>query len=301
MPDITKTIASTAGFIPEIWANKALEVLRAQCVMARLVAKDTDFTQEFSRGDTLDIPYPGTFSANDKAADTSVTLQTPSGGTKVQVILNKHKEVSFLVEDVARAQGDPEILQRYIDAAVPALAEAIESDLFAEYANVTANVGTAATDITATTVRSARKTLNDAKVTAMNRHLVVSTKDEASLLSDSNLATYFANSKPQVITDGTIGRLYGFDIHMSQLVKLVSTTTYNLAFQRDAFVLAMRRAKDPPPQTGVQFAVIKDPLSGLMIRVIYGYNMTYLGVQVTMDVLYGVKTVRAAKAVQVKG
>lgn len=300
MPNIQKTLADTSGFVPEIWANKALEVLRANCVMARLIAKDSDMSDSFSVGDTLRIPYPGTFVAQNKAADTPVTLQVPTGGTTITVDLNQHKEVSFLVEDAASAQANPEILERYIDAAVVPLAEAIEGDILALHTGIIATTGTSGTDITAATIRAARKALNDAKVPTSRRHLVVSSKDDAALLADSALQTYFANARPETIEQGSLGRLYGFDLWMSQLVKVVTGTpnsTKNLAFRWDAFILAMRRMKEPPAGTGVKVATVRDPHSGLMIRVLWGYNMSHLGTQVTLDVLYGVKTLRAEKGV----
>jgi hypothetical protein len=299
MANITATTA--ANFIPEIWANSALEVLRANIVMAKLVAKDTDVAS-FQTGDILHIPYPGTFTANDKAADSTVTLQTPSGGSEVQVTLNKHKEVSFIIEDVARAQANQDIMNRYLQASVPAIAEAIETDLLALYANVTASVGTTGTDIALSTVRSARKTLNDNKAPQSNRNLVVSSKDEIALLGDSNAQTYFAYSQSQAVKEGSIGRLYGFDVYMSQLVPVVTGTpdsTKNLAFNNDAFILAMRGLPEPPAGSGASGTTLRDPQSGLVIRVLYAYNPSYLGVQVTLDVLYGVKVLRDAKATKV--
>ena len=298
MANVTTTVA--AQFIPEIWAQTALDVLRSNIVLARLVTKDTDVAA-FNVSDILHIPYPGTFTAQDKAANTAVTLQTPSGGTDVQVQLSNHKEVSFLVEDVVRAQTNQDILQRYVRSAAIAIAEKIESDLFALYASLTNTVGTDGTDITAATIRSARKTLNDNKVPQNNRHLVISSKDEIALLADSSLANYFAYNRVG-IPDGAIGRLYGFTIWMSQLVPVVAGTpnsTKNLAFHPEAFILAMRGLPEPPADMGAKAATIRDPESGLVIRAVMAYNPTYLGVQVTLDVLYGVTVLRNTHGVVV--
>jgi len=292
MANITTTTAS--AFIPEIWAQRALEVLRANIVLARLVTKDTDVAT-FQFGDVLHIPYPGTFTANDKAANTAVTLQTPSGGADISVTLNKHKEVSFLLEDVVRAQANQDLMDRYISAAVPPIAQAIETDLFALYAGLSTTVGTSGTNISAATVLAARKALNDNRVPLAPRHLVVSPKDEIALLSDSNLATYFANARSEAIEQGAIGPLYGFTVWMSQLVPVVSGTpnsTKNLAFAPDFAILAMRALPEPPAGSGARSAAVRDPESGLVIRVTSAYNPTFLGVQVTIDVLYGVAELR---------
>lgn len=292
------TTAEAQYFIPEVWANRALEILRSNIVMARLVTKDSDVAA-FQVGDILHIPYPGTFVAQDKAAGSAVTVQTPVGGYEVQVALNKHKEVSFIVEDVARAQANQDLLDRYLNAAVPALAEAIESDLFNLYADLTTSVGTSGSDLTPDVIRQARKALNDNKCPLNPRHLVISSKDEIALLGNAALATYFATSRAEAVAQGAIGDLYGFRIWMSQLVPVVAGTpnsTKNLAFHPEAFILAMRGLPEPPATTGARAATIRDPDSGLVLRVLYAYNPSYLGVQVTLDVLYGVKVLRAEKA-----
>jgi hypothetical protein len=299
MANITKTTAD--AFIPEIWANRALEVLRANIVLAKLVTKDTDIAT-FQMGDVLHVPYAGTFVANDKAANAAVTLQTPTGGADLSMTLNKHKEVSFLIEDPARAQANQDLMDRYINSAVSAIEQAIESDLFALYSSLSGSVGTSGTDITAATIRSARKALNDNKVPLSPRHLVISSKDEIALLGDSNLATYFANSRPETIAQGALGELYGFTLWMSQLVPVVTGTpnsTKNLAFHPEFAILAMRALPEPPAGAGARAVAMRDPVSGLVIRVTSAYNPTYLGVQVTMDVLYGVAKLRDAAGIVV--
>ncbi|HEY9077426.1 MAG TPA: P22 phage major capsid protein family protein [Anaerolineaceae bacterium] len=383
MANVTKSMADTAGFIPEIWANVALEVLRSRINLAAVVAKDTD-VGAFQVGDILHVPYPGTFTANDKSADSSVTIQTPSGGTEVQVALNKHKEVSFIVEDAARAQASQDLLMRYVQAAIPALAEAIESDLFAAAAAGTNIIGTAGTDLSASSVRDVRKQLNLQKAPQSPRYFVVSAKDEVALMGDSDLQSFFAFAQSQTVEQGRSPVLYGLETRFSQLVPVGALVTlgsqasgnftltygsqttsniaynaaasavqtalealssigsgnvsvsgnaggpytirmigakggaiasftanfsglatpanasikdayYNLAFVPDALILAMRGLPTPPPETGVRGTVIRDPESGLVLRVLYSYNPSYLGTQVTLDVLYGTKLLRDAK------
>lgn len=299
MADITRT--SAGPFIPQIWANTALEVLRNKVVLAKLVTRDSDIAA-FQVGDTLNIPYPGTFTANDKTANTAVTLQTPTA-TTTTLTLDKHKEASFLVEDAARATANQDIMARYMEAAVIPIAEQIETDLLTAAIGFTGTVGTYGTDLSAATVRSARKLLNTQKAPQEGRAMIVSDKDEIALLGDSALQSYFAFAQTQGVAEGSIGRLYGFDIYQSQLVPAVAGTpisTKNIAFSPGAVLLAMRGLPEAPAGSGAVSSVVNDPASGLSLRVTMAYNAANLGVQITVDVLYGVKKLRDEKGVLVK-
>lgn len=299
MADITRTLAETAGFVPQIWAQRALDVLRSNIVLARLVARDTDF-EPAQRGKSVTVPYPGTFTAQDKAEDANATVQVPSGGTSATVTLNKHKYVDFIVEDFARVQASGELLDRYVSPAAIALAEALEGDLFALYSGLASGGGTSGTDLSATTIRSLRKTFNDAKLPQAGRSLVMSTKDEVALLGDSNLAAYFANSNPAGIAEGSIGRLFGFDLYVSQLVKTTGTSpvsTKNIGLTRDAMILATRPLDEPA--AGIESTTIVDDASGLAIRVMRQYDMNARGHRIGFDILYGAAVLRSTSGATV--
>lgn len=287
-----------AGFLPAIWANEALEILRSNIVLAPLVTKDSDVAT-FEVGNTLHIPYPGTFTANAKATNTAVTLQTPSG-TDTTVTLNKHYEASFLVEDFTRAQANPVLMRSYIQGQTVALAEQVETDLIALYSSFSTTVGTSGTDLTAATLRTVSKTMTDKKVPKGNRHLLLSTKDRIALQADSTLQNFFAynDSRDHGVTGDSPVNIYGLQLHESQLVPVVAGTpnsTKNLAFDPGAIILASRALPEAPPNSGVEQHVIQDPVSGLILRVTMGYDKAQLGVQVTMDILYGVAKLRDEK------
>jgi len=61
----------------------------------------------------------------------------------------------------------------------------------------------------------------------------------------------------------------------------------------------MRGLPEPPEGSGVKAATVRDPESGLVLRVLQAYNPSYLGVQVTIDALYGVAEMRDACGVVV--
>lgn len=290
MADTLGTTA-LANFIPEIWANSALEVLRAQIVAARLITKDTDVAT-FTVGDVLTVPVPGTFTTNDKAQGGTVTLQNPSAG-KVTLTLDQHKEVTFVIEDVARAQANQDTITRHVRNAAVAIAEKIETDVLGLYSGLSTVKGTPGAAASASGLRTLRAALNTNKAPTDGRFLIVGSQGEVDLLGDTDLKEYFANSKPDAISRGALGSVYGMDVYMSQLVPSSGVGATGIAGTPEFGLLAMRSlpVTDAP---GVSQMAMRDPVSGLVIRQTASYDTNLLGIKVTLDVLYGYTEMRDA-------
>ena len=101
MANITLTEVDVA--IPEFWSATALGALKANTVMAQLVRRDFD-NQIATQGDTVNITRRGALSVNTKTANTPVTLQNPTN-TNIPVVLDQHKEVSMLIEDITTSKS----------------------------------------------------------------------------------------------------------------------------------------------------------------------------------------------------
>lgn len=290
MANITVTEVDTA--IPEFWANLALGALRANTVMARLVNRDFD-SAVASAGDVVNVNVRGGLSVNDKVANTQITLQTPSNSKK-PVTLNKHKEVSWLIEDAASAKAIEQAIDYVQDAGI-ALGEQIDRDLLGLYTQPTDIAGTAGVDLSVNTILSARQYLNNRKCPVSGRVMVISSKDDTALLK----LEQFTNSQwdmenAQALKDAALGRKYGFDFFMDQQVVATgaSPTTYNnMAFHRDAFVLVTRPLPLPPAGSGAVAAIVED--EGVGIRITRSYSQKDGGVIWTLDCLYGVAEMRA--------
>jgi hypothetical protein len=296
--NITRDVAETSGFIPETWANKALDILRANIALAKIIARDVDFEPQ-PQGKTLNIPYPGTFTAQKKSPNTPATTQVPVGGTSIPVTLSELAYVDFIVEDFARVQANDELLTRWVEPAAVAIAEQFESDLWTLYSEMTGgSVGAAGTNLSAASIREAKGKLDQLKIPQTNRALVVSAKDQIALLADEELARYFANSRPEMIEAGALGPpIYGFTPYMSQLAPVVDggedpDATQNLALHKNAMIAAIRPLSQPDAGTGVMSAAIVDEASGLAIRVLKSYDVAERGHRIGFDMLYGFRELR---------
>jgi hypothetical protein len=285
--DVADTIAADAEaavFIPEVWAQRVLGRLHARCPMIGCVNRD--YSAELAKeGDTLHIQKRGTLVTNDKTPNTSVTLQNPTG-TTVPCVMNNHKEVSFLVEDVAEAQANVDIMDGYIQDGGDAIVEDIEALLTAHYVDADHDIAWDGSDTIREVIKEARtKIVVDSKCPdAEPRYLIV--RDMGELL-DCDQFTSKEYLDQNFIETGTVGMLLGFNVKESgKIVQTVSPSeTQRIALARDAIALVTRALPAPPADTGVKASTVSQ--DGVGLRVLYGYNMNYLGMQVTIDILFG--------------
>src|ERR1700733_2913183 len=162
MPTITS--ANVANAIVKLVAVDALPALVSNLVMGNLVNRDYEPTLA-NAGDTVNVPIPPTLVANNIAEGGTVQTQNPNLGN-AQIVLNTHVEATFLIPDVTKVLAVPDLLKLYMQPAVVAIAESIETNLLNLYASFTANaaVGSGGTTITEATVDAAETALFAAKV-----------------------------------------------------------------------------------------------------------------------------------------
>lgn len=293
MANITTTQLAT---IATIIAARVLGYLKANTVMARLVRRDWD-NEVATYGQVIKIQYPGTLSANDKAQGSTVTLQQPSAG-EYTVTLNKHKEVSFLIEDFARALARPDWLNTYIDVGVAVLAEQIDGDLTALYSGLSQSINALA-GLGEDDFREARRLLNAAKAPLAERFAVLHEDAEYEMLGLEKVTNRdYAETLGSKAAASMVGRFMGFDSFLDQKIAVAAGEVKNLFFHRDAFVLATRPL--PPAPEGGGVAQVTMDEDGVGLRVTLSYSADYLGVQATIDVLYGVAELRDTHGIVVR-
>ena len=139
----TITSANVANAIVKLVAVDALPALVSNLVMGNLVNRDYEPTLA-NAGDTVNVPIPPTLVANNIAEGGTVQTQNPNLGN-AQIVLNTHAEATFQIPDITKVLAVPDLLKLYMQPAVVAIAERIESDILTLYAQFTANtpMGTA--------------------------------------------------------------------------------------------------------------------------------------------------------------
>lgn len=301
MPAITSQ--NVANAIVKLVAVDALPALIGNLVMGNLVNRDFEPTLA-QAGDTVNVPIPPTLVANNLAEGGTVQPQNPSLGN-AQIVLNTHAEATFLVPDVTKVLAVPDLLKLYMQPAMAALAEKIETDLLNLYAQLTANtpVGTPGTPITEAVVDAAETALFQARVPASEpKYLVVDAATYSQLRQIPRFSEYQTAGEAglRALVDGTVGKIKDFYVFRSQFVAKTGSspvTTHNIAFARNAFALVMRRLPQPLPGTGAIAEYAE--LGNFGMRIIMSYQPNTLAQQFTVDVLYGVAVLRNNFGVQV--
>ena len=297
------TSSNVANAIVKLVAADALPALMGNLVMGNLVNRDYEPSLA-QAGDTINVPIPPTLTAHNLSEGSTVLTQNPNLDN-AQIVLSTHAEATFLIPDVTKILAVPDLLKLYMQPAVVALAEKIETDLLSLYASFTANtaVGTGGTPITEAVVDSAETSLFAAKVPAnAAKYLVVdpgtySTLRQIPRFSEFNTA---GEAGLRALVDGAVGKMKDFYIFRSQFVSKTGTspvTTHNLAFARDAIGLVVRRLPKPLPGTGAIAEYAE--LGNFGMRVTMSYQPNTLAQQFTVDVLYGSGILRNSFGVQV--
>lgn len=297
------TSANVANAIVKLVAADALPALMGNLVMGNLVNRDYEPVLAQS-GDTVNVPIPPALVANNIAEGGTVQTQNPNLGN-AQIVLNTHAEASFQIPDVTKVLAVPDLLRLYMQPAVVALAERIETDLLGLYALFTANaaVGTGGSPITEATVDSAESALFSAKLPASaSRYLIVDSNTYSTLRQIPRFSEFqnAGEAGLRALIDGSIGKMKDFYIFRSQFVPKTGSspvTTHNLAFARDAIGLVVRRLPQPLPGTGAIAEYAE--LGSFGMRVTMSYQPNTLAQQFTVDVLYGTGVLRNSFGVQV--
>ena len=297
------TSSNVANAIVKLVAADALPVLVGNLVMGNLVNRDYEPSLA-NAGDTINVPIPPTMVANNILEGGTVTTQNPSLGN-AQIVLNTHAEATFQIPDITKVLAVPDLLKIYMEPAVAAIAQRIETDLLSLYAQFSANpaVGVAGTPITEATIDAAETALFLAKVAPTQQRFMVvdaatySTWRQIPRFSEFQTA---GDSGLRAIVDGTVGKIKDFFVFRSQFVPKTGSspvTTHNLAFTRDALGLVIRRLPQPLPGTGAIAEYAE--LGNFGMRVVMSYQPNTLAQQFTVDVLYGCGVLRNCAGVQV--
>jgi N4-gp56 family major capsid protein len=288
-----QTITTAAKFVPEVWSDEVVATYKKNLVAANLIKK---MSFKGKKGDAVHIPKPGRGSANAKAANTQVVLNTDTA-TEVIVNIDQHWEFSIMIEDIVAAQALASMRQFYTDDAGYALARKVDSLILelgrgvnggngtADYTGAysgadgtTAYTGTAGA-LTDAAIRRSIQRLDDADTPMDGRFLIVPPSTRNTLMGIARFteqAFVGDAGNGNTIRSGEVGNVYGVPVFVSS----------NADAATDGDRICLLGHKD--------FAVLVEQMG---VRTQTQYKQEYLGDLFTADTLFGVKELRDGSAI----
>ncbi|MEU0236774.1 P22 phage major capsid protein family protein [Nocardiopsis sp. NPDC006198] len=292
---------------PDIIARAALATLYETCVMAQLVHRD--YSSEFvpKVGGQVTIRKPAIFEAQEFVQADGITIQDANEG-EVPVVLNHFADVSFAVTSRDRTLAIEDFSAQLLDPALEAISQKIDRDILAFRDDITQEVGVVAGDVMhpwsdPRSLIDAGRVLDEAKVPERERRAVVGPLMAANWIADPLFSEADKRGSTEGLIEAGIGRKFGFDTYKTQNIKRptqgpgVSTTEVGVGFHRTAVALVTRPLELPGGAANAAIASYK----GFGIRVVMDYDITSKRDIVSLDTLYGVKTLDATRAVLIKG
>lgn len=262
------TITTGANFIPEIWSKEVQRATESNLVAARLVKRfDGDVK---SKGDTIHVPIISNLSATAKTASTAVTFSSPTEN-KVDITIDKHYHIAFIVEDILDAQQAYNTAEEYKEKGSYGLAKQMDTDILALYTNITQTVGSSGVPPTDNNILRAIQYLDDADAPSSDRSFIMRPSLKASLLGiDRYVDQDFVDDQP--VKTGLFGQRYGVNFYVSTNVPVDgSSNPINQLIQKEVYAAALQQN----------------------ISVKSQYIIDFLGTAYALQILYGVASYRA--------
>ncbi|MDH0145153.1 hypothetical protein N7335_01970 [Stutzerimonas stutzeri] len=111
---------------------------------------------------------------------------------------------------------------------------------------------------------------------------------EATVFADGSAAVSVENAVETAIASGTAAQVAG-------------THRGDVAFTKDAFVIAFRQLENPTEVPGVTVGSMTDPVTGITLRLMSWYNPSTENTHWKLETLFGVKAVAPERAIRLGG
>ena len=278
-------------------AREAITTLYNNAVMANLVYRGVEATfgsevLGHKVGDTVNIRRPATFES--KSFTTEIEVQDIVEGT-IPVVVDRHEDVSFSVTAKELTLDVSQFSERFISPATEALAQRVDIDLLGLRSDVIQSV-TMDTSEPWNTVIDARTELNKQAVPLTQRRAVWTSEHEGEILKSGRFTKANETGDASRFVNASLGRAGGFDHFLDQNADDGDYSDgESVLFHPWAFCLAAVPLEDI--DNALDAAVVSH--NGLSIRVVRDYDINSKANVISLDILYGVKTLDNARAVLV--
>ena len=206
-------------------ARTALPRLIENLVFPNLIYKNFSNDFEAGKGATVQVRKPVVLTASEFDAASGTSAQDVVEES-VEVTLDKLATVDVEFSAIQRATNVDDLTRLFLEPAMIALAEKINSDGLGLYKDIKATVGTAGTTPDGLDdFANAAEVLDNNKVPTALRHGVWNAAAMAKFRQIGDIVNAEKSGTNEALRRGSIGNIFGIDNYMAQGVKTSSGTT----------------------------------------------------------------------------
>jgi hypothetical protein len=275
------TTTTAATYIPEMWSQGLNDFFRANLKAAAFFE---DWSEDVAGGgDVIHRPNISEMTANTYAFGslTQVTLNAPTHGT-VDLTVNVHKEVSFLLQDdvMSQLKSSYNSQEKWMMNAGYTAAATLEDALLALFEAFSTVVGASHLSMNDSNIRAAISALDVANVPETDRAFFMYPAQIWKEVMGIDRFTLLTNTQgADPVLKGAVGLLYGIPVVGSSRIGVGT----NVATTKGSRLNALCHS------SALAFAVANPAgMSASTVRLQAQYLQEYLGTLVTADVIYGV-------------
>lgn len=268
-------------FNPAIWSAKLLVNLRKNLVFADPAVVNSDYEGDIQgAGSQVKIHSVGAVTVSTYTKNSDMSAPQTLQDAEQLLTIDQAKSFNFQVDDIDRAQQNPKIMSAAMEEAAYAIRDTIDQFVAAKYADAASATAIGSDGSPKTpnnTAGDAQNVYNlcvdlgtnltNQKVPTEGRFLIVSPGFYGLLLKEDRFVHATA-SGDQVVANGRVGAVAGFQVYVSHNAPTVSTNYKIIAGHRMAWSFASQLAELKPYSPEKRFA---DAVKGLYL---YGAKVT---------------------------
>lgn len=220
------------NFKPTIWSRTLLLNLDKQHVYANIVNRN--YEGEISKyGDSVKINQLGNVTIGDYTIDSDIGAPERLNSNQTLLTIDQQKFFNFAVDDIDKVQANIPLLDQYANRAAYGMAEVTDNFIAGLYLGATNTIGDDTTPITPDTTTVYEQflelglKLDEANVPKTGRFVVVPPWFTR-LLRENSIFTHSTVQGDDVVNNGFIKRVNGFDIYESNNVPNTAGAKYKI-------------------------------------------------------------------------
>ncbi len=259
-----------SNFIPSVWSETLLTQLDREYIGVRNCNRDFEGDIK-DKGSSVRISGIGAISVFDYTKDTDMDAPETLTDSATTLYINQAKAFNFQIDDVDKAQAQPKLMQAAMSQAAAALAEAADKYVYSLFLEATNDNKITLDNVTPENILGliiqARQKLLMNNVNSNTPTSLEVTPEIAAILMQSKVLQATDNS--DVIENGSLGKLFGFDIYVSPNVVKAGTRHKCIARTKRAVAFAEQLNEIEAYRPETRFA---DALKGLHL---YGAKVVF--------------------------